>query len=279
MGHFGMRKTKQMLRERYWFPTMNSMVEETIKNCFECHVTTKQHGKEPLKMTKILENPWEVVSVDFGGLYPDVNYKLVVINKRTIYPEVEKLTTTACKQTKHKLMRIFETHGKPRKLENDNGPPFNAVEFANFAAEQRFEHHKITPLHPRANGEAEAFMKVLNKTEQIAKLQNSHSAIAVQEMLVEYRSTFHQATGVSPYEALMKRRIRTKLGYNPRTKDDEEITDDKKMNERDKCHKDNIKHQVENRNTREHNFKIGDYVLLEQNKRDKWSTALNQNST
>ncbi|CAG2249249.1 unnamed protein product [Mytilus edulis] len=64
MGHFGMTKTKQMLRERYWFPTMNAMVEENIKHCFECQVTTKQQGNEPLKMTEIPENPWEVVSVD-----------------------------------------------------------------------------------------------------------------------------------------------------------------------------------------------------------------------
>lgn len=45
------------------------------------------------------------------------------------------------------------------------------------------------------------------------------------------------------------------------------------MNERDKCYKDEIKHQAENRNSKEHDFKIDDFVLLEQNKRQKWSTA------
>ena len=273
MGHFGMTKTKQMLREKYWFPTMNSMIEETIKRCFECQITTKQQTKEPLKMTEIPEIPWEVVSVDFGGPYPDGHYNLVVIDKRTRYPDVEKLNTTACKQTKEKLMKIFSTHGIPRRLESDNGPPFNSVEFANFATEQGFEHHKITPLHPRANGEAEAFMKVLNKTEQIAKLQNKDSATAVQEMLIGYRSTPHPATGVSPYEALMKRQIRTKLGYLQRTNDDREMIDDQKINERDKHYKNKIKYQAENRNTREHNFKIGDYVLVVQTKRDKWTTV------
>ena len=69
MGHLGMTKTKQILREKYWFPTMNYMVEEMIKQCFECQVTTKQQRQEPLKMTEIPENPWEVVSVDFGGPY------------------------------------------------------------------------------------------------------------------------------------------------------------------------------------------------------------------
>ena len=99
------------------------------------------------------------------------------------------------------------------------------------------------------------------------------SATAIQEMLIGYRSTPHPATGISPYEALMKRQVRTKLGYIQRKHNDREITEEKEINERDKCYKEKIKHKAENRNTRKHDFKIGDYVLLEQNKRDKWSTA------
>jgi transposase InsO family protein len=227
-----MTKTKQMLREKYWFPAMNYMVEEMIKQCFECQVTTKQQRQEPMKMTEIPEYPWEVVSVDFGGSYPDGHYNLVVIDNRTRYSEVENLHTTACKQTKEKLKKIFATHGIPRRLESDNGLPFNSIDFANFAIEEGFEHHKITPLHPRANGAAEAFMKVLNKTEQIANLQNKDSATAIQEMLIGYRSTPHPATGISPDEALMKRQVRTKLGYIQRKHNDREITEEKEINER-----------------------------------------------
>jgi hypothetical protein len=72
-------------------------------------------------MTEIPQNPWEVVSVDFGEPYPDGHYNRVVIDKRTRYLEVEKLHTTACKQTKEKLKKIFSTHGIPRRLESDNG--------------------------------------------------------------------------------------------------------------------------------------------------------------
>jgi transposase InsO family protein len=145
---------------------------------------------------------------------------------------VEKLHTTACKQTKEKLKKIFATHGIPRRLESDNGPPFNSIDFTNFTIEEGFEHHKITPLHPRANGEAEAFMKVLNKTEQIANLQNKDSATAIQEMLIRYRSTPHPTTGISPFEALMKRQVRTKLGYIQRKHNDRQITKEKGINER-----------------------------------------------
>ena len=94
LGHLGMTKTKQMLRQKYWFPEMNTMVEQIIGQCHECQVTTKEHRKEPLKMTEIPEKPWQVVSVDFGGPYPDGHYNLVIMDKRSRYPEVEVVYST-----------------------------------------------------------------------------------------------------------------------------------------------------------------------------------------
>jgi transposase InsO family protein len=69
------------------------------------------------------------------------------------------------------MKHIFATYGTPRRIETDNGPPFNSREFKEFGREEGFEHHNITPLHPRANGEAERFMQMLNKTERVANLQ------------------------------------------------------------------------------------------------------------
>ena len=77
-----------------------------------------------------------------------------------------------------------------------------------------FKHHRVAPEHPRANGEAERFMKVLNKTEQIAHSEGISSNAAIQYMLMGYRSTSHPATGYCPYEALMKRNVRTKLDFD-----------------------------------------------------------------
>ena len=166
LGHLGMSKTKQMLREKYWFPEMNTMTENVVEKCYECQLTTKQHRQEPIKMTEVPEKPWEVVSIDFGGPYPDGHYNLVVIDKRTRYPEVEVVSSTGIKQTKEKLKKIFATHGTPVQVESDNGPPFQSNEFAEFAAAEGFRHHRITPLHPRANGEAEFYeTRQQNRTE------------------------------------------------------------------------------------------------------------------
>jgi len=103
---------------------------------------------------------------------------------------------------------MFATHGTLQQLESDNRPPINHMqinckEFAECAKTKGFHHHRVTPKYAHANGKAERFMKMLNKTEQIAHIQGVDSNVATQEMLTGYRSTPHPATGVTPYEALM----------------------------------------------------------------------------
>lgn len=270
MGHLGMTKMKQMLRNRYWFPEMNIMIEEEIRKCFECQVTTESHQKEPVKMTEIPDAAWEVVSVDFGGPYPDGHYNLVVVDKRTRFPEVEQTHSTAAKPTIKLLRKIMTNYGIPRRLESDGGPPFTSKEFADFADEMGFHHHIVTPQHARANGEAESFMKMLNKTEQIAKLKGMESKEAVLNMLMGYRSTPHPATNITPYQALMNREVRTKIDGMENTNQDLQYY----MNENDGKYKDKLKRQADdNRYVKKHQFIIGDYVLVRQEKKNKWSTA------
>ena len=273
MGHFGKTKTKQMLRSKYWFPTMNMMIDELIGRCFECQVATKQHTEEPIKPTVIPQKPWEEIAIDFGGPYPDGHYNLVAIDKRTRYPEVKVAYSTSFKPTQAKLKRMFGHHGIPQRVDSDNGPLFNSEEFAQFAAHEGFIHHRITPEHPRANGEAERFMQTLNKTEQIAHLQGKHASqgeIAVQEMLTAYRDTPHPATWITPYEALHGRPIRTRLDHEP-GQETAQGEEDRKINEQDKEYKKRMTQQ--RRNVKKHIFALKDYVLLKQKKSNKWTTA------
>ena len=220
MGHLGKTKTKQMLREKYWFPLMNSVIDTAIDQCCECQVATRDSKEEPIKVSEIPSQPWHTVSVDHAGLYPDGHYNLVIIGKRTRFPVVETVPSTNFQVNKEKLKRTFATYGTPRRLESDNGPPFNSKEFQEFAAQEGFQHHRITPNHPRANGKPQRFMQLLNKTEQIATLQGKDKLErqnTMQEMLIAYRSTPHPAIGVSPYEAMRGATVRTRTGpYQPR---------------------------------------------------------------
>lgn len=148
---------------------------------------------------------------------------------------------------------MFAHHGIPRRVYSDNGPPFNSKEFSDFAEEGGFKHHRVTPLHPRANGQVERFMQLLNKTEQIAHLQGQTGLdrnIAVEDMLMAYRDTPHPATGITPYQAMANRPIRTKLDHTMPEK--ERSRQDELIDERDR--KDKEKMKREGANIKEHNF-------------------------
>ena len=273
LGHLGKTKTKQLLREKYWFPLMNSMIDTAIDQCYECQVATKESREEPIKVTNIPSRPWDTVSIDHSGPYPDGHYNLILIDKRTRYPVIEPVPSTNFQSNKERLKHIFATYGTPRRVESDNGPPFNSKEFNEFAMQEGFQHHRVTPLHPRANGEAERFMQTLNKTEQIASLQGKdrlERRNAIQDMLISYRSTPHPATGVTPYEAMRGATVRIKLDYiDPETKKSEK---DDTIDQRDSEYKQKMKQQREGRKTREGRLLQGDYVLVTQPKKNKWST-------
>lgn len=62
--------------------------------------------------------------------------------------------------------------GIPLVIKSDNGPPFNGSEFAEFCDFMGIRHRKLTPELPRANGQAESFMKVLAKAIRSAKAED-----------------------------------------------------------------------------------------------------------
>ena len=89
-------------------------------------------------------------------------------------------------------------------------------------------------------------------------------------MLIAYRSTPHPATGVAPYETLKGTPVRMKLDYiEPKPKRDEK---DNIIDRRDAEYKLKMKQQREGRKPRENNLLLGDYVLVKQPRKNKWST-------
>ena len=152
-----------MIRHKYWWPGMNIEIEDAVKRCFECQISTETKHTEPAKMTELPSRPWSTVEVDFCGPFPNGSYALVMIDQYSRYPEVEFTTTTSFEATRTKLKKIFATRGVPKTLQSDNGPPFNSHAFSDFARESGFQHKRITPRHPKAQGQVEGFNKLVNK--------------------------------------------------------------------------------------------------------------------
>ncbi|CAB4038802.1 Transposon Ty3-I Gag-Pol poly [Paramuricea clavata] len=269
-GHQGLAKTKQLIREKIWFPRIDKDVETLIRGCIPCQANGTANHPAPLKMTELPPKPWHTVHVDFCGPFPTGEYTLVVIDAYSRFPEVEIVKSTSATSTISKLERIFATHGLPNILKSDNGPPFQSNEFKQFMTENGIKHQRITPLWPKANSEAENFMKPMEKAIRAAHIEKKNWRKELYHFLLNYRATPHTTTKFAPAELLFNREINTELPskiINQNTKIDQQVRANDEKGKR------NMKRNADkSANAKEVDIKVGDTVLVRQTKKNKWST-------
>ena len=214
-SHQGIVKTKSFLRETIWFPGIDKCVEQAVRNCLQCQAAThlNQSNREPLNPTKLPTGPWQEVSADFCGPFRTGEYILVVTDSYSKFPEIEILTSLTAKCVIPKFDAIFARQGIPDTciLKTDNGPPFNGELFARWSRTIGFQHRKITPLWPRANGESERLMKTIEKAIRISMLEKGNWKQTLYQFLRHYMATPHSSTGITPSEMLNGRKLRTEL--------------------------------------------------------------------
>ena len=83
-------------------------------------------------MSPLPPEPWHTIHMDFCGPFPTGEYLFVVIDAYSRFPEVEVVHSTSARSTIPKMDRIFATHGIPRVIRSDNGPPFSGEEIKAF---------------------------------------------------------------------------------------------------------------------------------------------------
>ena len=113
-GHQGLVKSKALIRTKVWFPSMDRMLEECIKNCLPCQaITTSKRQMPPLHMTPLPPQPWHHLSADFFGPLPSGEYLQVIIDDYSRYPIVEIINSTSARAVIPAFDRTFALFGIP----------------------------------------------------------------------------------------------------------------------------------------------------------------------
>ena len=163
---------------------------------------------------------------------------------------------------------IFATFGIPGILKSDNGPPFNSGQLQSYAEHMGFTHRKVTPYWPRANGDAERFMKNMGKIIRAASSEGKPWKQELNKFLRNYRATPHITTGVASAIALFGRQPKIKLPTLPRPINDDQIRKrDAKSKVQMKAYADKHNH------ARACSYKKGDAVLVKQPRSNKLTLA------
>ena len=120
-GHQGIVKTKQCLRSKVWWPTLNNDAEKFIKHCHACQVVGPVNNPVPLSVTKIPNRSWLSIGCDLCGPFSTGENLLVCVDYHNRYPEVEFLHQTSAKVITTKLWKLFCRYGAPQEIVTDSG--------------------------------------------------------------------------------------------------------------------------------------------------------------
>ena len=223
-------------------------------------------------MRELLNGPWEQLQADLFGLLLSKKYILVVQCLYSRFPAIETVTSASASGIILAMDKIMTNFDIPDKLGTDNGPPFSSQYIANFAKHMGFEHTRVTPYAPWANGTVKHFMRNLGKVPKTSHINDHNLKTALQRFLCYYRATPYYTTGYPPAQLLFNnRQYKTRL---PSAKINADLFRQKEVQENDQCQKAEAKQKADNKAyVKTANLQTGDKVLRQQPRRTKLTSA------
>lgn len=258
-GHPGIVAMKARMRAKVWFPNMDKRIEEKVKSCLGCLMTSSQDPPNPLSIRPMPNSPWFDIAIDFKEALPNGNSLLVAIDYFSRFVQVAEMAKTEASDTISALKFMFSYAGLPKSITADNGPQFTSKEFRDFCDKENIQLKSTAPYYPAMNGEVERFNRNIKKRLQISHVQDSNWRDDLADYLLAYNNTVHSTTGVTPARLFFGRDLRDRLPEielsSPALLLEDIIDNDLRVKEKRKNYAD------DRRNAKFHTIQNGDIVL------------------
>ncbi|KAL9694328.1 hypothetical protein quinque_013613 [Culex quinquefasciatus] len=215
-AHLGFEKTLAALRERYFWPLMNTETKRFCQDCLVCQTSkaTNVNTTAPLKVQrKIAEYPWQFVTMDYVGPLPasgkgsstcllvltDVFSKFVLVQPfrqataDSLVPFVENM--------------LFLLFGVPEVILTDNGTQFTSKLFQDLLSRYHVTHWRTPSYHPQINDSERANRVITTAIRATIKKDHKDWANNIQTIANAIRNSVHDATKYTPYFVLFGRNM------------------------------------------------------------------------
>ena len=178
---------------------VREQVEAELKNLEELDIIERAEGPTPW-VSPIVVVPKKTgirICVDMRAANQAIE------RERHPVPTVEDLIVDLNGSTVFSKIDLNQGYHQLELEENSRG--------ITFATHFGFTHHRITPMWPRANGEAKRLMRTLEKAIRTAVIEGKNWRQELFTFLRQYRATPHSTTGKSPSELLNGRKLKSTL--------------------------------------------------------------------
>ena len=208
MGHQGIDRTLDLLRERVYWPSMAKDAQNWVTNCHRCQIARGDYN-QPKPTIGHLEahNPLDLVCLDFTKINPSKTGKENVL---VITDAFTKFSLAVCtpNQTAKTVAKIlvekwFHVYGVPSRIHSDQGRCFDSNIIKALCKMYGVEQSFTSPYNPCGNAFCERFngtlfglLKTL-KSEEKADWPSHFPAL-----VFAYNATPHASTGYQPYQLM-----------------------------------------------------------------------------
>ena len=213
IGHLGRERGIHILRERFYWPKMNSDLDHWVKSCDRCLKRKSPTNHRAPMVNIVTHQPLELVSMDFltlelsKGGYQHI---LVITDHYTKYAVAVPTRNQTAKVTADSLLYHFIVHyGFPQRLHSDQGANFEGKVIRELCTMAGMSKSRTSPYHPAGNGQTERMNRTLLEmlgTLDPSRKQDWKSEVA--PLIHAYNCTRHETTGHSPYSLMFGRQPR-----------------------------------------------------------------------
>jgi transposase InsO family protein len=214
-GHFGVKKTLELLARSWWWPGMKRSVQEYIETCPICQKTrVKRH--RPYGALQPLPQPsgkWKEITMDFvTDLPPSRNGEGKVFDSLFVivdrYTKMAKYIPVLKSITAEHLADIFLERivlqfGIPEGIVSDRGAVFTSAFWSQLCYCLRIKRRLSTAFHPQTDGQTERQNQSLEHYFRCYcnHLQDDWVTKAPRAEFA-YNNSVHSTTGMSPFFAM-----------------------------------------------------------------------------
>ena len=224
LGHQGRDRTISLIKQRFFWPGIDSYVWDRVRQCSRCILRKSQQGGTVGLVNIVSSAPMEILCLDYlklecsKGGYEDV---LVMTDHFSRYAQAFPTKNQTARTTARVLFDNFVVHyGFPARIHSDQGQTFESNLIKELCDIAGVEKSCTTPYHPMGNGQCERFNQTLLKMlGTLEDYQKSDWKAYIPTLVHAYNATFHDSTGYSPYFLMFGRHPRLAvdafLGLSP----------------------------------------------------------------
>lgn len=209
-GHFGFKKTLDLIQRRYWWKGMSKDVKQYVDSCDVCQKSksSRQAPSGKLIPLPIPDRNWQNITMDFIVKLPKskkFDSILVVVDRRSKMAHFIPCNETITAEGTAKLVfnHIVCQHGMPQSIVSDRGPQFKSHFWKELWKLLGSKVNLSTAYHPQTDGQSERVNQTL---EQYIRCFTSYNQDDWSELLpmaeLAYNNSYNESIGMSPYYAV-----------------------------------------------------------------------------